>query len=88
MKALSILALLTIASPAFAETPADTQKAPAQDQKPYVNDGPGLNSFSPPAPVTIGGVTVAPSPNGGKPVLAPPPPGTRHIPTFPKIDLG
>ena len=67
MKSVAILALLAIASPVFAEAPAENQGAPVQDQKPFIHDGPGLNGFSPPAPVTIGGAFVAPLSQPGAP---------------------
>jgi hypothetical protein len=38
MKAVCIIALLVISSPAFAETPAENQSVPAQDQKPFIWD--------------------------------------------------
>ena len=38
MKALSILALLAIASPAFAQAPPERRSAPVQDQKPFLYD--------------------------------------------------
>ena len=72
MKALSILALLAIGSPAFA-APAENQSAPAQDQKPFIYDSAvPLNGFSPPTPVTIGPIPAherapAPPPHPGAP---------------------
>jgi hypothetical protein len=39
VKALSILALLAVASPAFAQAAAEKQSAPVQDQKPFLYDG-------------------------------------------------
>jgi hypothetical protein len=38
MKAPAILALLVIASPAFAQVPAEKQSTPVQDQKPFLYD--------------------------------------------------
>src|SRR3954471_10686822 len=59
MKALAVLALVALGSPAFAQAPATSQNVPAQDskrdQKPFVYDsavGPG--GFSAPSPVIIG----------------------------------
>ena len=55
MKAVCILALFALASPAFAETPAPVQN-PKADQKPYIFDAPpagDLKSFTPPTPVTV-----------------------------------
>ena len=65
MKALSVLALLAIASPAFAQVSAEKQSAPIQDQKPFLYDGlmPIQEKPYVDHPVTIlsvGGKTVAP----------------------------
>ncbi len=76
MKAVAILALLAATSPAMA---ADAPKAQAQDQQPFIHDGPGLNSFSPPTgPLTIGGMTVTPPPAASQPPPAPKP-APKHI---------
>jgi hypothetical protein len=49
MKSVSIIALLAIASPAFAQVPADKQSAPVQDKKPFLYDGLMPNDSGPPA---------------------------------------
>ena len=64
MRALFVLALLAVGSPAFAEAPTASQPA-VQNQKPAVNDGPGVGGFSAPAPVTIGDSTIAPLSQSG-----------------------
>jgi hypothetical protein len=88
MKALSILALLAIASPAFAQVPSEKQSAPVQDQKPWLYDGLMPNDSSPPAPdtatVTIGGTTIMPLPSTGQPLPASPQPS----PQSPKTNAG
>ena len=54
-----VLALLVIASPAVAQ---EQKQAPAKAGKPIIYYGPGLDSFSPPSPVIIGGTAAAPPP--------------------------
>jgi len=59
MRALSILALIALGGPAFAQAPADSPNVPAQDskgdQKPFVYDSAvGRGDFSPPSPVAVG----------------------------------
>jgi len=49
MKTVSIVLMLALAGPAFAETPA----APALPDKPFILDAPPLKNFSPPRPVTV-----------------------------------
>ena len=53
MRALYTLALLAIASPAFAQV-----GAPAQDQKPVLYDRLMPRHFAPPAPETVEGTTI------------------------------
>jgi hypothetical protein len=84
MKALSILALLTIASPAFAQVPAEKQSAPVQDQKPFLYDRAMPNDSCPPAPetvagttITIGGATITPLPSIGQSLSASPQPSPQ-----------
>ena len=82
MKAVAIAVLLAIASPAFAETPAVSQSA---SEKPFIYDGPGLNSFSPPESVAIGTATVVPVPAiETRPVV----PQRKPLPRKPKESLG
>jgi hypothetical protein len=92
MKTISIVLMLAIASPAFAQTAAESQSAPAQEPygggKPYIYDSvvPLLKGFSAPTPVTIGGVTSTPVTSRPAPTIelrptapqqpAPPPPKT------------
>ena len=60
-----VLALFVIASPVLAEPAAE--KAPARDEKPIIYYGPGLDSFSPPSPVIVGGTSGTPLPSAEKP---------------------
>jgi hypothetical protein len=62
MKALSILALLAMASPAFAQVPAEKQTAPVQDKKPFLYDRIMPKNFGPPAPETVAGTTITAKP--------------------------
>ena len=77
MKALSILALLAIASPAFAQAAAEKQRPPVQDQKPFLYDGllPLQEKPYVDHPMTIlsvGGKTVAPDkPSAEHPPMQP-----------------
>jgi hypothetical protein len=57
MNAIPILALLAIASPAFAEVPAEKQSAP-EAQKPFVNDRLMPNDSRTPAPEAVPGTTI------------------------------
>ena len=70
MRNLSILALLAIASPAFAEAPAEKPSTPVQGQKPVLDDRLMPKRLSPPAPETVAGTTI----NGQIPPEAPQPP--------------
>jgi len=81
MKALSVLALIGIASPAFAQVSTGKQSVPVQDQKPFLYDGLMPKDSSPPAPVdnpvttlTIGGSTITPPPSTAQPLPASPQP--------------
>jgi hypothetical protein len=67
MKALSILALLAIASPAFAEAPAEKPVAPAQAQKPFLYDRVMPKDSTPRAPETVTGTTITASPQPSHP---------------------
>jgi len=58
MKAIPILALLALASPAFAEVPAEKQSAPIQGQKPFLYDKLMPKRLSPAAPETVQGTTI------------------------------
>ena len=77
MKALSILALLAIASPTFVQAAAEKQSAPVQDQKPFLYDGSMPLQEKPYVdhPVTIlsvGGKTVAPDKRSAVRIKPPP----------------
>jgi hypothetical protein len=58
MKAIPILALLAIASPAFAQGSAEKQSVPVQDQKPFLYDKLMPKRVSAPAPETVAGTTI------------------------------
>jgi len=66
MKAICILALLAIASPAFAQAPAEKQNALVQYQKPFLYDKLLPNDVSPPAPTDHPLTTITSTPSGGQ----------------------
>jgi hypothetical protein len=90
MKALSILALLAVAGPAFAQVPAENQSVPVKDQKPFLYDGlMPLQDQKPymDHPVTvlsIGGKIITPSPSTEQP----PPASPQPSPQSPKAIAG
>lgn len=92
MKTVSIVLILAIAGPAFAETPASPDKpvpAPAEAGKPFIYDGPDLKSFSAPTPVTIEGKVVAPAPGASPRIeLRPTMPVSKPVPEQPRRSLG
>lgn len=90
MKTVSIVLMLAIAGPAFAETPASPAKlAPAEGGKPFIYDGPDFKSFSAPTPVTIEGKVVAPAPGVSPRIeLRPVVPVFKPVPEQPKPSLG
>jgi len=67
MKAFSILALLAVASPAFAEAPAEKPAAPVQAQKPFLYDRMMPKDSGRPAPETVTGTTITASPQPSHP---------------------
>jgi hypothetical protein len=81
MKAVAVLVLLAVCGPALADTPVKDQ---GETAKPYVNDGPGLNSFSPPGPVSVGSTTIVPPPAGS----VPPAPQKKVAPKQSKTGVG
>jgi hypothetical protein len=58
MKALSVLALLAITSPGFAEVPAEKQSVSIQGQKPFLYDKLLPKRLGPPAPESVEGTTI------------------------------
>jgi len=82
MKAVAILAVLAIASPAFAQVPAEKQSVPVQDKKPFLYDGLMPDDSGPPArdnpgvTLTIGETTITRQPLPEPPQPSPQSPKT------------
>lgn len=82
MKALSVLALIGIASPAFAQVSTGKQSVPVQDQKPFLYDGLMPDDSGPPArdnpgvTLTIGETTITRQPLPEPPQPSPQSPKT------------